>query len=58
MVEVPKELQKFNMNVVYCGTQPDTHNFLVKRIAQDIITEELIEKYGEEKAKELIHEFM
>ena len=44
MVEVPKELQKFNINVVYCGIQPNTHTFLVKKIANQILVEEKIWK--------------
>ncbi len=36
MAEIPKELQGFNIKVVYCGTQPDTHKFLVNKIGEEI----------------------
>lgn len=36
MIEVPKELQKFNIKVVCCDTQPNTHEWLIKKITKKI----------------------
>ena len=52
MVEVPEELRKFNINIVYTGEEAKPPQFLVRRIAEEILTEEMTEEYGAQEARE------
>lgn len=53
MVEVPEELKKFNIKIVYTGVQAKTPNCILRPVLEELLTDMRKDFMGEDAARDM-----